>query len=317
MSRIKHLEENILRVKRFVEEDEKRLTIEPDDVFLHISYQSNKYDLEQLYYKLIAEKNKRSVEVLDLRLRGADLNFGSIPLKLLSKISDFFSSAILASSNKFFYGRDRARFSKELQDVIDLRLSGMALGSTRLVVTGKSAPDMFGFSVLEEVLNNFFIVLHAYGNGEPTNLSEAEEGLFNFGQRGVKSLLDFTGILIRDNIEIDLTWDDPSNIIRIWKGDTVRLSKMHAALSSARIEAPKTVDVVGTIKLLSESGRILLNTIDTKTISVKFSPSQYIDVQELTLGRLVSIKCEKQKIFNTSTNNFRDFYSFIEINPAG
>ena len=313
MSRISVLEENIKQVSKFLKEDEERLKKEPEDLFFRVSYESNKYDLLQLQKKLKEEKEKRYIEVLDLRFIGNDMERGSIPLRLLSKISDFFSAAILSSSNKYLYGRDKARFSKDLLQIVDLRLSDIAYGSTRLIVTGNTSPDLMGYSVLEEVLKNLFTLFHAYDNQEEYS-DKFEDYLHNFGQRGVKNLLNFLNLLVHDGIEIEMSWDDPGNYLNVWRGNKFKLAKIYNHLASAELRDPEIVNIWGKVKLLSESGRILLtNSDDNKTTSIKFSQSQYMQVQQLTLGQLVCVECEKQKMFNTQTNTYKDYFSFIEI----
>lgn len=310
MSRITALEENIKQVRRFLEEDEERIVREPSNRFYAISRRSNEYDLHQLYAQLRKEKEKRYVEVLDLRFMGNGLDGGTIPLRLLSKISDFFSATILSSSNKYMFGRDSSQFRKDLVDLVDLRLAGMAFGSTRLIVTGNTAPDIFGYSILEEVFKNLFNVLDDRSM-EEENINDL---LHNFGKRGVRNLLSFLDLLLHDNIQIDITWNAPNNKELLWKGDYQKIFMLHKLLASSEIKEPEIKNISGRVKLLSESGRIVIERFeDGKSISIKFTHNMYAAVSHLTLGKLLVFECEVQKVFNKNTNRFSEFHTLITI----
>lgn len=313
MADIEILQDNIKKVKKFLEQDNKQLEKEPQNLFLLMSRRSNQFDLDQLYAKLKAEKEKRHVEVLDMRLIAPSLKHGTIPLGMLAKIADFFSVLIHASSNKLSTGRDSVgRIPRHIIEDIDLRLSGLASGSTRLVLTGKTNPDMFGRSVLEETLRNLYILLE---EGEES--SDFGDELGNLGQRGARNLQELFGLFLSKNIQLDLTWYDPTNRVNIWKGNYGRVQSIYNNLSNLTIEKPRTEIVSGVITLLSETGRISIREPaeinKPQTIYIRYTPNNFVEVSQLTLGQNVSIKCEVQTIVNSSTLKVRKIYYFLEL----
>lgn len=307
MSRITSLENHIDQVKGFLEEDLQKLKSSPNDLFLLVSVRSNRHDLDQLQSQLKAEKEKRLVEVLDIRLKSSSLQDGTIPLSLLAKIADLFSVVVYASSTKFKTGKDTlGRFSNDILESVDLRLSGLLPGSTHLVLTGKTNPDILGYSVFEESLKNLYKTLDC------NNQESISDELSNLGSRGTKSLAGLVDLFIKSNIEADFVWNDPGDKVNIWSGDSAEIERMHQILSNNEVQKPIKVTIYGKVTLLSDSGRIIIENEHGKHIHVSFSRTTLPIAKRMNLGQRVYLQCEKQTIRNRNTDKLVDYYHLID-----
>lgn len=318
MNNIKKLEISIDKVNGFISEAKRELLNNPDSETIKISLRSWEYELRNLRAALVKEREERFVEVIEARLIGSGMD-GSISLTLLSKISDFLSRSILISSNKIMHGRDSNRISKPVESKIDLRLGGLVPGSTRLFITGNSQPDMYGYSPLGAVLTNLFAVLQNRRDileSRYLNVRDADEFISNLGVTGSKSLLELLGLLLKGRIELDLKWVDDYNEEHIWHGTSNELHRTYQTLSSSQIDPPEIVELSGKVRRLSDGEKltsIIIELASGKKIYIKIPPENFFHIGSISLRDNITVQCEKQTVFSSHTNTFRDYYHLIEL----
>jgi len=303
-NRIDWLERQLAQVANLIKEDEARLAAEPNRYSLQVSLRSWQSHLADLQQELRQAKAALQNEVVQLRLSGRRMD-GSIPLKLLSKLSYGFNRAISYAAYHLRHGRDPGRgIPDALSQELDLRLSGLAMGSTRLVFAGSVAPDMAGDCILEGALEQIFDVLE-----EPSE-DRVRELVDSIGASATKALSDMLGALEASEISAELSWPAPNARLYKWGGTLEAVRIAHQKLSKHETREPEPVTLFGEVTDLKENGALYIRSGSTK-LKVSYNRQQYHHIQKYTLGLPVSLKVMKHVRFEPLSDREYVVYKLV------
>lgn len=283
-NRIDWLERQLAQVNAFIERDTQRLQDSPGRFSVKLSLDSWKSHQEGLQQDLRQAKSALLHEVVELRLMGRRMD-GSISLKLLAKVAEKFNNAIAHAAYHLRHGKPPSRgIPDDTSSEIDLRLSGLAFGSTRLVFAGNIAPDTTGDSLMEGALEQIFKVL---SSPSPEMISDLVKVI---GAPAAKSLSQLLGTLEKMEIGAELTWPAPNATLYHWGGSLDEVRSAHSRLSVVHADKPIEVRIAGRVSQLNETGAIYVCTEDGCKIKINYNRQQYLHVQKMTLGMIVSLK---------------------------
>lgn len=252
------------------------------------------FHIEQLEAELKRILDARSVEVLDLRLDGAGLRDGSIPLKLLAQIGDRIANAIQAGVQRKRTGRRVQRLSPRTAESLDLRLAGITAGSTRLQVTGATAPDLFGESDLEQVLESTFHLLAQY-HGD-----DLAENVSRLGVRAARELRGLADLLAERAASLEVAWFTPTDEERRWSATAGELKELSTALGQYEEREPEELQVSGTVVTLSARGRFELD-VGGRILGGTFPSGLQASIRQLRIGQTVAATIRRTTVVNTVT----------------
>ncbi|WP_395504752.1 hypothetical protein [Ectopseudomonas hydrolytica] len=304
-NRIDWLERQLAQVKSFVDRDIQLLNDNPGDFSIELSLSSWKSHQEELQQELRQAKSALVREVVELRLLGRRMD-GSIPLKLLTKLADKFNNAISHAAYHLRHGRDPSRgIPDELSDEIDLRLSGLAFGSTRLVFAGNIYPDTTGDSAMESALEQIFDVLDA---PSPEKIRELVTVI---GVPATRALSEMLGALEKQDIAAELTWPAPNAKLYKWGGTIQDVRCAHQRLSTVEKLKPEPVTLRGIITQLRDNGAIYIKSHDGGKIKVSYNRQQYVYAQQYTLGMNVEFKAMRYVTRDPVTNKDVSTYKLV------
>lgn len=285
-NRIDWLERQLAQVNQFIDRDTKALASAPGRYSLQLALSSWQSHQEELHQELRQAKASLQLEVVQLRLVGMRMD-GSIPLKLLSKLSDCFNRALSYAAYHLRHGSNPKRgIPESLTKELDLRLSDLAFGSTRLVFAGNVAPDMTGESIMEGALEQIFDVLKA-----PTH-DRIKELVAVIGVPATKALSDMLGSLEASNIGAELSWPAPNAKVYHWGGSLEAVRVTHERLSAYQDIKPEPTTLFGVVADLKENGTIYVRNGNSKQ-KVTYNRQQFPEIQKLSLGMPISIKVMK------------------------
>lgn len=303
--RIDWLERQLAQVRAFVARDKARLENSPGDKSYRLSLSSWESQRDELLQELRVAKESLKKEVVELRLTGWRLD-GSIPLRLLTLVSNKFHSAIGFAAYHLRFGQDPHRgIPDNLSDELDIRLSNLAPGSTRLLFAGSLTPDAMGDVILESTLEMIFKLLL-----DPSP-DQVKELVSVIGIRATRELCDLLKELEKRDIGAELTWPSPNSDIHKWGGtlDSVRLARQRLSIVS-KIK-PETVKLIGRVAVLNESGSIILRADDGSKIKVEYNKQQYNHAQKYTLGMNVELKALQYTTRDEITQKEHSTYKLI------
>jgi predicted Zn-ribbon and HTH transcriptional regulator len=303
--RIDWLERQLAQVKAFVARDKASLEKAPGDFSIRIALSSWESQRDELLQDLRVAKESLKKEVIELRLTGWRLD-GSIPLRLLTMVSNKFHSAIGFAAFHLRYGIDPERgIPDELSDELDIRLSSLAPGSTRLLFAGSLSPDATGDIVLESALEKIFSLLMEQSP------EQVKELVSTIGIRATRELCDLLKELEKRDIGAELTWPSPDSSVHKWGGtlDSVRLARQRLSIVS-KIK-PEAVSLAGKVAVLNDSGSIILRVDDGYKIKIEYNKQQYNYAQQYSLGMHVSLKALKYTSRDEITEKESSTYKLI------
>lgn len=282
------------------------LTTEPDNFGNKLALSTVDKHLADLQHQLKTELERRQKEVFEVRLISNSMD-GSIPLSIISNLAKFISSAIYAGCQKVSRGVDaRRRFSEDIIALIDLRLAGLAPGSTRLVLTGNTAPDLFGNSAMETCLERTFSLLSS------STSEEMSENVAEIGSRTAKEINNFLKVLGNKSISCELTWASPANEIVKWEADLTKIGSITSTLDKMRSPPPEHIPVLGEVAMVSLKGQFEINSQEG-TYKGSFPSELLTKVKELHLGDTVEAIIEKSLIVNELTGTEKTSYSLLNV----
>jgi hypothetical protein len=285
-NRIDWLERQLAQVDQFIDRDTRILQESPGRFSVQLTLNSWKTHQEELQQELRQAKCALQHEVVELRLLGMRMD-GSIPLRLLSKLADKFNGALSHAAFHLRHGTSPARgIPEDMAREIDLRLSGLSFGSTRLMFAGNISPDTTGDSPMEGALEQIFDVL---STPSPEKIRELVTVI---GVSATKALSEMLGALEKQSIGAELTWPAPNAKVYKWGGSLEAVRAAHERLSAFETIKPETVTLFGTITDLKENGAIYIRSERAKH-KISYNKQQYVHIQQYRLGMEVRLKTMK------------------------
>lgn len=304
-NRIDWLERQLAQVKTFIARDLSRYRETPKPS-VRLSLESWKAHEEDLQQELRIAKEAWQNEVIELRLLGMRMD-GSIPISLLSKVSDKLNKALSYAAYHLLHGRAPSNgIPDRLAHDLDLRLSGLAHGSTRLLFAGNISPDAAGESILEGALEQIFDVLQA-----PTQ-DKIRDLVTVIGVPATKALSEMLAELGRRNIGAELTWPAPNAKVYQWGGNLEAVRTTHKRLSTFEDIKPVEVQLEGRITDLKESGALYIRSdSDKRKYKIAYNRQQYVHVQQYRLGMHVEVLAMMYSRLDPLTGNEISTYKLV------
>ena len=249
------------------------------------------------------------IELVEMRLKAPGFEDGSIPLRLIAKVSEDFRQMIGYAALRLTRGGiDRKRVPDDLYDELDLRLAAVLPGSSRLVMTASACRDLLDDGLSKSAIGRFFRVLETRGAGE-TFL----EAISDLGPSSAKRMRDLLHLIVASNAEVDLTWRYSGETVKTWQGTHQALSEVTHALDVTEINSREEAVLSGSVELLSKRERIHLRSDEGRTIRVLFPLSLLPRVSELHLDQHVRLRCSVTETLNPYTGETATFYELLQV----
>ncbi|MHA2231081.1 MAG: hypothetical protein ACXAB4_01130 [Candidatus Hodarchaeales archaeon] len=289
-------------------EHKRALSEDPDNVAIQLSLKTIEKHVVELQDQLRQEKAVREKEVIELRLKGFLAENGTIPLSILANIAKFAADALYATSQRLRKGVDpRRKISKEIINTLDLRLAGISTGSTRLFLTGRTSPDLFGYSLLENTLENTFGLLSA---DTPDRLTESASDM---GIRGAQNINRLLRTLSTSGLEVEISWNSPADKQYVWSGTKEKMLSITNTLESIESLKPEHIEFMGELIMLSMKGQFEIKDKSGLTYKGTF-PSQLLQkMKEFRLGEIVQGVIEGKTTVNMATGYEKTHFSLLSI----
>lgn len=249
MYNIARIEELRASAEAVLKEQEQQLAAKPDSLFRRGLVMSSRAHLEELTRQLVQEKQKREVEIVEIRLIGKAAYYGSLPMNIISQLTETFEDMLVQAGRFIRYGAQKKDTLQEIRNQFDVRLNRMAAGSTRLFVTVQTSPDLFGNSLSEESLERTFGLLTI---DKPDDLAPR---VAVYGKAGTRSLARFLKTLNESHLEAEVSWSSPTDTEYAWKGTTQRISQLTNTFENFIANAPEEVRFQGIVYTESMRGR--------------------------------------------------------------
>ena len=308
MANFTRIKSHIEQLEPMIAELEVKLKASPDDFSLKLELLSLKNQLTDLQEQLYRENLKREKEIIELRLIGNSANFGSIPLEFVGGITSNFSHSIFNTSKFLKYGaKGGKKREKTIQNTIDLRFEGIGRGSTIFYISGKTSPDLFGYSVIQSALESTFKLFHS---NDPDVLLES---ISDVGISSVKYVSKFLEELSNNELEIDIKWQSPENREFIWEGRYENITQLYNSLNQMKISQPIDIEFEGELITISSKGKFEILSSEKFTLFGQFSNDLLEKMKEFHIGDYCKGIITKTTIYNPLTSKEKVEYNLKSI----
>lgn len=221
-----------------------------------------------------------SGELLDLRFLGPKAD-GAIPLDIFLKIADPLSKAWKAAAFRLRHGIADGRIGAEISDSLNLKLAGIAPGSTHIFLTGSMAVDMTGESLLRSTLQQTFRLLGSRND-------EFYDAVDAMGGRAALSFKEAMKAISAAGLSVEFSWRDAGHV-HMWRGTSDELVRIKTLLDAASESQSYEESLSGVVSGLFENGRLDLRTEKGK-VKIRFSLDQTPAVQNLTIATHATLR---------------------------
>ena len=308
---IERIEGKMSEVNSMLSSYRDRLDSNQDDFSTEMAIKSLEYHLEELQAQLNQEKLFREKEIVEIRLKGFKADQGTIPLSVLSDIATCLSKSLHSLAYRIKKGVDPyGKIPAEIIETMNLRLAGLAYGSTKLYFSGSLNPNLFGHSLIEDSLEKTFKV---FSSLSPSELTDSVSDI------GIKSAKNINGLLKalkKNGLEADVTWIDPKEKVHTWHGSSESIGQMLNAFDNIISTKTETINIVGELIMLSKKGRFEIKTPGEVTYRGQF-PIDIIDsVRMVRIGSQAKAEIAKETVINKITEYEKTIYVLNSLDAA-
>lgn len=268
-----------------------------------VSFENHVKDLRNQLYQL---QLKREKEILEVRFIGEKAHNGSLPLMLHAMLSKGLAESLITISTKVRKPQKYAEYINQTE--LDLRLANIVSGSTKFVISLDIQPDLFGWSLSQNTLSNwfeFFLSLE-----DPKSNDEVFSVMGNKGISSIKSML----IALRSNhLDFELCWDSHQEKKYYWMGNSTKIENAINFLNDLDIEPPLECEISGIVQNLDRSGKIILIDENKKTYRVRLEKSVLVEIEKLRINQFIALRVIKNISTHPTFDRVTESYDFIEI----
>ncbi len=302
----KFLRDHSEALTNFAKETRERASAATDDFFLQLAAKAQEDAAHDSTRPLALAEADEAGELVDVRLIGPRAD-GSISLDWFVNAMGPLSKAWKLAAHRLRYGHDPVRgVGADVVSALNLKLAGLAYGSTRIFVTGNAMPDLTGESLLQATLTQTFRLL----NAEQEDFYDAVDAI---GGKSAHQLSEFMKALDEAGLAAQVAWQSPKGR-QFWEGRPDEITRIRALLDTLR-EPEKYDEVIdGRVAGITDIGRLDVRTDDGK-VSIRF-PLQLTDqVQRLTITSPARIRVETHRYWDSVEK--RDIYKRQLIRVEG
>lgn len=301
---ISTLEEQIHLAEEIIKKDSE--TLDKNDRFKVASFNSFKEHLNALRKQLYDLQIRREKEILEVRFIGDKAHNGSLPLMLHAVLSKGLAESLITISTKVRTPKKHADYIN--QSELDLRLANIVSGSTKFILTLDVQPDLFGWSLSQNTLSQWFNFFQSLDNPEKN-----QEIFSLMGKKGISSIKSMLSALKNNNLDFELKWDSHHAKNYYWMGNSQKIEKALNFLNELEIQEPFICEISGYIQTLDRSGKIVIFDEDKKNYRIRLNKSVLNEIEKLRINQFVRLKVMTHISTHPTFEKIIESYDFIEI----
>lgn len=285
---IDFLKQHAQTLSEFAETTTARAKLNPDDPWLAIAANNQLQAASDALQNLSIAHAQEAGELMDLRFIGPRAN-GSISLDTFIKIADPLSKAWRAAAYRIRHGVSDGRVNKEISDTLNLKLAGIAGGSTRILITGSSVPDLSGESLLQSTLQQTFRLLTSKNEDFYDAVDAVGSKAANYFGDAMKEI-DSAGM------SAEFTWHaQPEKYT--WQGSSTEIERIKSLIAAVAVPTSYEEEITGNVSSIADTGKLELRTAEGKVL-VRFPLDLTDKVQQLSIAKHTRLRVSTTKYWN-------------------
>lgn len=285
---IEFLKQHAQTLSGFAQETAARAKLNPQDPWLAIAADNQEQAASDAFQRLSVACAEEAGELMDLRFIGPRAN-GSISLDAFIKIADPLSKAWKAAAHRIRHGVSEGRVGKEIADVLNLKLAGIAGGSTRVLITGNSSPDLSGESLLQSTLQQTFRLL----TSKNEDFYDAVDAV---GGKAAHYLGDAMKEIDSAGMSVEFTWHALAEKY-IWQGSSTEIERIKSLIATVAAPVSYEEEITGKVSGITDTGKLELRTPSGKVL-VRFPLDLTDKVQQLSIAKAARLRVSTTKYWD-------------------
>jgi hypothetical protein len=247
-------------------------------------------------------------DFMELRLKGSLVDFGTIPLEILSVISSGLAGMIQKATHRIASGKDSKRVPSEIKNSLNMRLADLTPGSTKLAITFSTGSCELVETVSSRAVKEIFSLLEAAD--DETFMTKIGE----IGSSSAHSIKKIAEECEKNSLNFDISWVGPfSDGRRSVSLNSEKIHNLATRLALTNVSKPWEEMISGELALLSMYGKL---EIMTENGSVKASyPIDMLDQIQgrYKVGQRVTMLATVTEVHNDRLNIIRQNYMIKSI----
>lgn len=285
---IEFLKQHAQTLSEFAEETAARAALNPQDPWLAIAADNQQQAASDAHQRLSLAFAQEAGELMDLRFIGPRAD-GSISLDAFIKIADPLSKAWKAAAHRIRHGISEGRVGKEIADVLNLKLAGIAGGSTRVLITGSSSPDLSGESLLQSTLQQTFRLL----TSKNEDFYDAVDAV---GGKAAHYFGDAMREIDSAGMSAEFTWHALSEKYT-WQGSSAEIGRIKSLIAAVAAPVSYEEEITGNVSGITDTGKLELRTFTGKVL-VRFPLDLTDKVQQLSIAKQARLRVSTTKYWD-------------------
>ena len=236
-------------------------------------------------------------DFMELRLKGVLVDFGSIPLDILSVISGNLASLVQKAVYRLGSGKDSSRVPIDVKKSLDMRLADLRPGSTKLGVTFSTGSCELIETVSSHAVKEIFALL-----------SSIDEETFT------AKIAEIINECEKYSLNFDLTWIGPlSDGTRQVSISSEDIKKLNARLALTKVIQLPDEHISGELAILSMYGKLEIAS-ELGKIKASYPIDMLGEIQsKYKVGERISLVVSVSEIHNERLGTSRRNYMVKKI----
>lgn len=272
----------------FAEQARERSSSAPEDFWMRLAAQNQTQAAGDALRELKLVEAEEAGELFDLRFMGPEAQ-GSILLDTFIKIAEPLSKAWKYAAYRLRNGVEQSGRDDEISSLLNLKLAGIAYGSTRILMTGNGRADLAGVNLLQSTFTQTFRLLTVNNEG----FFDAVDAM---GGKAAHQIAESIKAIDNSGLSVEFSWNSPSGKL-VWEGGKSEILRVKSLLLSLQEPEHYIEELTGHVAGLRDTGLLELRTENGK-VSVRFPLKLTEQVQRLSLAKPAKIQVKTARYWD-------------------
>ncbi|MDQ1816428.1 hypothetical protein RBA41_24320 [Massilia sp. CCM 9210] len=276
------LEQHARQLQREAQQTAERSAATPDDFWLNAAADNQRQAAREALRALELEYARESGELLDMRFSGPRAN-GSISLDAFLKIAEPLNKAWKAAAFRLRHGVVEGRIGQGIGATLNLKLAGIAQGSTHILLTGNGSEDLSGESLFRETLTQTFRLLSS-------NNDDFYDAVDAMGGRAAHYVGEALKAIDAAGLAAQFTWQN-RGALNCWNGSTDEVLRIRALLAGVSDSKTYEETISGSVAGIFDNGRLDIRT-EVGKVRIRFPLDMIPVVQRFQIAAHADIRVQ-------------------------
>lgn len=285
------LERHAKELQNVARETTERSAAAPEDFWLNAAADNQRQAAREAARDIELQHARENGELLDMRFSGPKAN-GSISLDAFLKIAEPLNKAWKAAAFRLRHGIVEGRIGQDIGETLNLKLAGIAQGSTHIFVTGNGFDDLTGENLFRETLTQTFRLLSSTDD----DFYDAVDAM---GGRAAQYVGEALRAIGAAGFAAQFSWQSRTSL-QCWNGSTHEVLRIRTLLAGVSSSETYEQTLTGTVAGISDNGKLDIRTVLGR-VRVRFPLDMIPAVQRLKIAADANVRVQATRFTDPIT----------------